>query len=339
VLDLEAAHAARELLDECVVKALKISELAQIARIETRTREYLFTSFKAHANAGVKSAVAATEQGKSVAKIIQSIESAIAPWPNKALPVAKQSTKSVYKLARVFGWKRATGKIKSKAPIQYMAEIEKAESGPAAEVFPGLEVVDDKAIEALNAQNTFWIGSHYDRNLSDTIGETVQETVAKHGKDRATAGAILKDILLKKFGLIDIPAGFVGSSEAYFAGLVANTTTVARVFGQVTSFKEYGVTTYMLVNPGDSRTSLFCQHMNGKVFTVDYAVNQMKSELKVDNPEDIKKLHPWISVDQLKSMSPNAGHVSKADSAALAEAGLALPPYHWKCRTTVDMKS
>jgi hypothetical protein len=77
--------------------------------------------------------------------------------------------------------------------------------------------------------------------------------------------------------------------------------------------------------------------MNGKVFLVQEAINQIESEAGATKPEQIKTAHPWMSMKDVKTISPKAGNVSRGDSAKLAKGGLALPTYHFRCRSTVDV--
>jgi hypothetical protein len=145
--------------------------------------------------------------------------------------------------------------------------------------------------------------------------------------------------LSRQFGIVGVPGGFHGSSKSYFEGLVANASTVARVTGQVRSFESLGVKRLVVVNPMDNRTSKICKHMNGKVFTIPQARNQLNADLGAATPEDVKVSHPWLSHKQLKTVSPVAGQVGKADAEALAAANVAMPPYHFRCRTTVDISA
>lgn len=322
-----------------VVKALKISELAQMARIETRFQEYASAQWTAHVKSAIAAGARATEQGKSDEKVIALVNSAMSPWAGKVVPVANKATKDIYRLGRVVGWKRAVGKIKGKKALEYMAEDVAKAKGVAAEVFPGFELADEQAIGVLSDHNVYWIGAHYDKHLAETIATTVRDTLVAHGTSRAVAASALKEALAKQFPTIAVPGGYKGSADNYFRGLAANTATVARVFGQVNSFVAFDVIELEVVNPNDDRTSRVCQHMSGKVFTVEQAKTQMDAELSAKDPDEVKKIHPWLKMDELKSISPKAGHIGKADQEALAKAGLPLPPYHFRCRSTVDIRS
>lgn len=334
--DLVVCHAALELADDIVVKALKINELAQMARAETRNLEFMRASWSIQSKSAIVAVVSATKKGATPKDIDKIVEKHMTKWANVVLPVANQTTEKIYKLGRIVGWKRAVGKIKGKRALEYEAEgVKKA----ALEVFPGFEVVDEQAIAALNGHNLYWIGSHYNRNLSDTIAKTVRDTIIGQGLSRSEAAKVLQELLTSKFSKIDVPGGFRGTTNDYFQGLAANTATVSRVYGQLESFDQFGVVRFEIVNPNDHRTSKICQHMSGKVFTVAQGKEQLSKELTSSDPEGIKKLHPWMTIQELKALSPTPGLVGKGEQEALAKAGLPLPPYHFKCRSSIDISS
>ncbi len=109
--------------------------------------------------------------------------------------------------------------------------------------------------------------------------------------------------------------------------------TNGRVRGQVRSFVDIGVTRYEIVNPMDRRTSPICQFMNGRVFTVREGASQIESIAGATDPETVKKEHPWMSAKAAGAIHGRGG------DRALARAGLSLPPYHFRCRTTVDIST
>lgn len=342
---IDQALARLELADAIVIKALKVSELTQMARIETRLREFMHAKWNARAKKAIGRAAKLAEKGKSVEAVVDAIDKVMQPWPNDVVPKYKQSVRSIYKLARVVAWKRGTGQIKGKKALTFTTEnfsdgqtVIKAIGDEAAELFPGFDVADEAAIQHLNGHNTFWVGNHYSANVSASIAETVRDTMVAAGTSRTVAAAALRTVLKRQFGIVNVPNGFTGSSKSYFEGLAANSSTVARVTGQVRTFDELDVLELEVVNPMDKRTSQQCQHMNGKVFTVQQAKAQVDAELAASDPNDVKAIHPWVGMPAMKTVSPKAGFQGKADAEALANSGIILPPYHFRCRTTVDIR-
>lgn len=328
---IDALYAGLCLADEMVAKALKVKELARIARAETRLREYLAASWRTRASKAVDRAVAAATSGKSATKVERAVANAMAPWEDTAISALNRATASIYKLGRQVGWRKGSGATKDS--LQYESEVKKA-----SDPFPGFDVYDENAVEALDNFNMFWVSGHYSRTVSATIAEVVRDALVKSGGDLKEAGRLIREALERELGKIKLPGGFIGSADAYFEGLAANAATVARVYGQLRSFEQAGVRELEIVNPMDLHTSEFCEHMNGKVFTVEQARAQIDAELAATTPEAFKKAHPWVSVDELHDISPKPGNVGDADAAALAAAGIGLPPYHWRCRTTIDVR-
>jgi SPP1 gp7 family putative phage head morphogenesis protein len=151
------------------------------------------------------------------------------------------------------------------------------------------------------------------------------------GHDKAAK--IIRDAVSKTLGKVVVPDGFSGSDAKYFEGIAANVSTNARVRGQIRSFSDIGITKYEIVNPMDSRTTPICRTMNGKVFEVKEANKQIARTAEAKTPADVKTAHPWLGAEKVKSI------FSKGGTKGLAKAGLALPPYHFRCRSTVDVST
>ena len=180
-----------------------------------------------------------------------------------------------------------------------------------------------------------WIGRHYDRNIRGTIRDAIRPELIE-GRTQVEAGKAVRVALAEQLRKVVVPSGFNGSDTKYFEGLAANTTTNARVRGQIRSFADLGLTTYEIVNPMDDRTTPQCVWMNGKKFQVEDAQAHIELLSGATDPEFVKEKHPWLNMKAIERISTGPGHISAADSAKLANAGLPLPPYHFRCRTTVD---
>lgn len=329
--------------DELVSKAAKVKPVAQIARIERKLRDLLFKKWNQRALQAEKTATTLFRQGKNADQITAAVGKIMNKWADDIARRFLTDIKSVYEIARKAGFDKAAGRIKGS--LQYDTtnfsdekgiDVEKAKSVPAG-VGASFDLVDEKAIEALQEDQLFWIGEHYDKNVSEAIREVTRETIAETGVSRSAAAKTMAQRVKDTLAHVRAPKGFHGSQAQYMEGLVANAMTNARAQGQLRSFNELEVAKYEIVNPSDSRTCPVCSHMNGKVFTVEQGTRQMDRDMKAKKPEDIKRTHPWLTPKKLKSISPKPGNVSTKDSAGLAKAGLALPPYHFRCRCTVDM--
>lgn len=181
------------------------------------------------------------------------------------------------------------------------------------DVKPTLSLADRRAQEILSHHTVYWIGNHYDDALRAGIEKTVQETAITYGAGRAAVGKALKEAL-----------GHVADrSDVYWRGLAAVTMTRSRSLGAVQSLVEAGWEEYEVLAVMDERTSDVCRRMNGRIFRVERAVELRDALLAAKTPEDVKTLAPWLPAKKIKGPTEDL------------PGGLALPPYHFHCRTTV----
>jgi len=233
-------------------------------------------------------------------------------------------------------------------------ELEKATVPRAAVALPTFDVVDTAAAGALVDRQVFWIGRHYDDNISQSIRDTARGSLIEAGTNRQRAGELMQQRVAENLSHVRTPRGWHGTQAQYFEGLAANAATVGRVHGQMRSFIDLGITKYEIRHPSDSRTCRVCAHMDGKVFTVAQGAQQMQQELAIaeipgQSPEEyrdaVKAVHPWIQdsnrgMEKLNNIGSGLpGKQGPADAQAYAEAGLSLPPYHYRCRCTVDVST
>jgi len=324
-------------VDDLLTKALRLSEVARIARLETQLRRYLLAKWNAHSRKAVKQATALAAQLKPASVIAKAVEREMDKWAKEVLPRHIETQQKIYRLARIAGWKKATKH--TRAPLAYstanlQAEVAKAEP-VFSEVMPAFDLVDEEAAATLADHQTFWIGEHYDENIGSTIANTAKETMVEAGTDRRLAGSLIRERLTESLGVFSTPGGWHGSAAQYFEGVAANAATTARAFGQIRSMADYGAVRYEISAVMDARTCQICSHMDGKVFTVEQGMGVMQRELRARSPEGVKRAHPFIGESKerlgwLRSLSPTKGRGPMKESAALAGAGVALPSYHFR---------
>jgi hypothetical protein len=322
--------------DEVIAKVLKVDEVARIARTERRLREYLLASWKRSAAKATKAGVAAMRAGRGVRGTTAAVRREMGKWPRSVEETVGKEVDRMYHLARIAGWRKGTKQTSSKLTYDMPKLVQKADPAYGFPVAPAFDIVDEEAVAAMQEQMGLWVGDHYADNVSMAIQDAVREETIRAGNKASVAADALRGRLAAELGMVVTPGGFTGTAAQYFEGLAANAATVARVYGQIESFARIGITTYTVWNPLDERTCPSCGLMNGKQFTVKQAQEQISRELAATSKDAYKKAHPWYTDKQYAKMTSN-GHVSKDDSEALAKAGAALPPYHFKCRCTVDV--
>lgn len=330
--------------DEIVAKAAGVREVARIARIETLLRQYIHGEWLELAKEAAQEAAQQIRRGRGLVTerdtdaVLGAIDRSMSAWARRVTPRFIDDIEAIYRLARVAAHRKGTGQ--TLGSLQYNTKpfsrtILTKQLEP--ELSPSFDVADEEAIEQLRRNQTFWIGQHYDANVRESIGATVRETIVEQGRDRVAAGRLMESIVASQLKLVRIPSGFTGTAKSYFEGLVANAATVARAQGQLRSFDRLGFTRYEIVNPSDRRTCPVCDHMDGKIFTVDQGRALMEEELTASTPDDVRRIHPWLGLTGLKEISQRAGPVGSSDARRLSDAGFQLPPFHFRCRCTVDV--
>lgn len=335
--EVDLLHDVLVTSDLSIAKALMISEVAQIARLEMRMRDYLTGKWRLRAKEASARAGSIVTGGGSLKTVYAMVDKTMGKWSGDVESRVTGDLANIYKLARKAGWKKAKGK--TKASLQYVVPnfTEELDSGrelvkkaKGTDVAPSLDLVDEKAISDLQDDQMLWIGRHYGANVRAAVREAVKPSVLE-GVGRDVAGRRVAEALARELGKVVVPNGFRGSDAKYFEGIAANTATNARVRGQIRSFGEIGITRYEIVNPMDDRTTEICAFMNGQTFTVKDAESQIARSAAAKSPAGVKAVHPWLPVDKVKSI------FGKSGTKGLVTNGLALPPYHFRCRSTVDV--
>lgn len=328
-------------IDMLLAKALKISEVSQIARIEIQLRKYLWIEWEQLRRPAAQAAKSAFSHSKNPRQVETAVGRVMGKWSTLVKSRVQKDIERVYYLSREALWKKVrTGTKETLAygegQVPIFQPVKKADE-ETFPIRPEFNVVDRKAVEDLKREQLFWIGDHYDKNVSDSIKSVAAKVMLEAGLGRDVAAKLLYDLVFEQLGWVKTPFGFGGSSAQYFEMVVANAVTTARAHGHLRSLADLEVSKYEIVNPMDSRTCPVCSHMNGKQFTVDQGMKVATAELKAKTPDAVKEAHPWIGPDELKEISPSAGQVSKSDSDKLAAEGLCLPPFHGRCRCVITI--
>lgn len=339
VVTVDRALEALDASDALVTKVVKVSRVAQIARIETKLRQFLMTKWNQRALQATKQATTLFRNGASSPQISSRVSSIMNKWKDDVVRRMFRDIETAYKMARDVGADKARGKIKGS--LQYDTANFSNELGIEVKKAEPFTLVDEGAVTAIQEEHLFWVGEHYDANVSKEIRTVTKETVIEAGTDRKAAAKTLQKRMKVALLGVKTPGGFSGSAAQYFEGLVSNAVTNARAMGQLMSFASLEVDKYQIVNPSDKRTCPVCSHVDGKIFTVQQGVSQMERDLKAKKPQDIKNIHPWLTPKEIRAISPKAGPLmgtaGAKDSKSLAAAGVSMPPFHFRCRCTVDI--
>lgn len=216
-----------------------------------------------------------------------------------------------------------------------------------AEISASFEVDDKAIVNGIQKQHRFAAQNLYKQGYSEHVTDAIEKTLKKVGLSRTQAGSELQKQLLKSLGLKPnkvkdiIPPKFKGTNDQYFKGLSATTFNRAQSFNKVQLFKQAGVSTYFIVAVLDNRTSRICVSMNGRMFTIEQGEQLITGILGAESSKDLKSVAGWKrDLTSFGIKDPQAfktGSKASKFSADLSKAGLALPPYHFRCRTSIRL--
>jgi len=179
-----------------------------------------------------------------------------------------------------------------------------------------LNANDHRIIEMIKKQNVFWLQNYYSGDVSKRFQDLLVSSIENGWSNQTLAGEM-------KSHFSDLVKG----SEAYFKGLAEHTGLRVREFSRLTAYKKCGVTHYQIHAVIDERTSEICLALDGKIFSIEPALNTMEEMLEppdYSNPEKAK--------ERLKEIAPFADEKN-----ILTGEHVQFPPFHWRCRTRTVM--
>lgn len=189
---------------------------------------------------------------------------------------------------------------------------------PKPGVSPRFDLVNKQAQEWLTTNTIHWVGQHVDDHTGREIAAVVKDSLGLGLGRVDTAKAI-------KARLGPAIAGQYSDSRWELVASSAMTKSVS--FSSTYAFEEAGLTHYRVSNPEDEVTCPICGHYTTMRWDVQHAVAQRDKMMAAKTPEDAKNVAPWL---------PAKTVVGKG-TADLVALGVALPPYHGRCRCQIDV--
>lgn len=333
---------ARIVACSAVLKAGKVGEFVSIAAAELAFKR---TLRRVHA-AAVDEVVVALHKVKPLAAEAKEFSDVAKQvyeevYVVEANDIAGEHVDKVYRLMKRAMVRRLNGKIKGE--FVYDHKVEKAEVPAPPTIDLVFGVVDERAIRNLASGFFFWFAENYEANVSEAIKAVVAAEGLRAGERWVDVADRLETTLRRELGVtgagrkLQVPSGWRGTYEEYFEALAASVTTTARVASSIRAMEEFEAPHIVIVNPEDEKTCPRCWTMSGKQFPLSAAVAQLKKLYAARSRKDVIAAQPWYSEKEFLKISDKPGHVSDQDSARLAEAGVVLPTYHFRCRCTVDL--
>lgn len=174
---------------------------------------------------------------------------------------------------------------------------------------------DRRAVAWLREDFGYWVGQAWGTDLSRNIRGALEPGFAA-GESRRELATRLREALAPE----------IQKKGEYWKALADHITQRSRSFGVTEGLVAAGATHYRIRAVRDARTSEVCRSMHGRVFTVASAVAVRDALMGEQDPAKVKELAPW----------PKLSAVQGIPTGKLPP-NLRLPPFHWRCRTTVEL--
>jgi len=183
-------------------------------------------------------------------------------------------------------------------------------------VKPSFQVIDQKALDALQRHNIFWIRNFWDEQLGQQVAELGRQVI-EQGLSREKAGLLFEEAFSGRFE---------NYSWRYWQGFSNHVVTRSRELGRVEGYVRGGIKYLEIRSVLDRRTTPLCREMHGRIIPVQDAVELRNAIINAKSPEEVKKIAPWRKLEE----------ISGKPTSKLPK-GMALPPYHFNCRTRTIM--
>lgn len=190
-------------------------------------------------------------------------------------------------------------------------------------------LTDEAAIDALHDHNLYWVRNHYDNNLLDTA-EEIGEQILREGLNRQQAGQQMLEALGEAYQQHGV---------RYWEGYANHLTTRSREIGHVGAYEKAGTRIIEVVAVIDHRTSAICRGMHGKRFELPRLQTQRDALINAQHPADVKEIAPWYRAREADDgdyteilINEEWQNLDAMDGEDLP-GNIALPPYHFDCRT------
>ncbi len=192
----------------------------------------------------------------------------------------------------------------------------------AVDVDFSLTQPDTNALALLEDQALSWVRDSYENNISAELNAAIKEYFER-GQTRIQLSDNLEELLARTKR---------PRMMGYFDLLADHITTRIGEMGHVSGYEEAGVESVEVVAVLDDRTSEICRHMHGRIIPVRALSDQRDLLLDAAKRHDFeatKRAQPMLSGS--KAMNILA---MDRTSDIIGTGGVALPPYHFRCRTT-----
>ena len=196
-------------------------------------------------------------------------------------------------------------------------------------------------IEAIEKHIIGSTGKFYEKSSQRAITESVKKNIFERGLvGDELVEAVMSDVskaLHMELGSLAsevVPEGFRGLAEEYFKGISEHVATLTRTGSIMEALSDSDVQTFVIRSMQTDRTCIGCLEMDGETFEVEKGYDHFQSLVEADDEEQMAEIQPSFHFG-----APGENSEDKlAELADLADAGVMLPPFHFRCECYVDME-
>ena len=190
-------------------------------------------------------------------------------------------------------------------------------------------LIDSNTLTALSQQNIKMIVNLSSKVMNDYLKKNYSETldfIVQTGEKKETIEAM--QAMIK---------GIQPKLAQYSNTIVQTSGTMVRALAGTNALEKAGVTKYTYIVVKDSVTTEICQSLIGKVVEIERAIEQRDAILAIEGDGEQVR-------NQLKAISPmikvtedgfEANGITYTESEIMDIPGVALPPFHYGCRTEI----
>ncbi len=214
--------------------------------------------------------------------------------------------------------------------------------------------LDRRVIDHVVSSQGNFVRDEYGQRV-DSFGEKARRIVADGLEQGLGRDEIAADLERAARGAL------IEQSPFYWEVIASSFIGQGRSFAQMSSYAEAGIERYVIHAILDEATTPICRYLDGKEFGVGDALDRFERVEGMDDPEDIKRVLPWVREEAdpetgrtLLYVERGGSRIALADATStgvgraddrgafrslandevLREAGVLFPPYHGFCRTT-----
>lgn len=307
-------------------------------KLEKQLASRMYAGYLKRARVAFSKAVKKFERGtgksthKEMRDIARGVGKELADIPDDDINFFVRKTAQIYAITRKHWLDELRGKIKQRSEKAKKPEPFKTSFGVT------FDTVDQEAIEAMSSNQIYWIGDQYGKKVQAGILDKAETEIFEKGLGREEAARPLRDILNREMGLT-VPAQFRGTGQEYFEGIAGLVRVQSNSFASTRAFGQAGAIKYEVSAVGDERTCPECAFMDGTIFTTGQGESHIGRLGKARTPEQVKSVNKWLkrpAMMKLAGVKTPGAKKSLGGIKRMARAGLALPPYHFRCRCTVE---